>query len=272
MTRWPHPGLATVDEQRGINLSNDTIGRIRADGLRLPRDVGPPEGPHFRYDDGPQLFSGRHGRGPLQVAWDTNLLVDYFDHGSLLWEGEALTQLLPTQQGEELEGLQLVVSLWVLRDMRFHILPGVIDDSKRKPLLASRRRQRLNAWEEFCAALALVEDEDGYGDAVPPADLSRGELSIALSHVPAGNDRELVGDAVARGMHVFMTCDKGILKARSNLAPFGLLLASPLDLLEELGAAGALHCLFEPQHLYWPMPDQQRVAHLIQALGSSSEE
>lgn len=272
MTRSPDLGHAAADEQRGVDLVNDTIGRIRASGLRLPQDVEPPEGPHFRYDDGPQLFSGRHGRGPLQVAWDTNLLVDYFEHGPQLWEGEALTQLLPTQQGEELEGLQMIVSLWILRDMRFHILPGVIDDSKRKPLLASRRRQRLDAWEEFCAALALVEDEDGYGDLVPPAHLSQAKLNTALSHVSAGNDRELVGDAVSRGMHVFMTCDKGILKARNKLAPFGLLLASPLDLLEELGAAGALHCLFEPQHLYWPMPDQQRVAHLIQALGSSKAE
>ncbi|MFD6135742.1 hypothetical protein [Isoptericola sp. NPDC060257] len=54
---------------------------------------------------------------------------------------------------------------------------------------------------------------------------------------------------------------------RTDLASLGLLLVTPLDLVEELGAVGALHCLFEPQHLYWPMPDQQRVSHLIHALG-----
>lgn len=267
-----HPGVGDTgpDQSQGVWLANDTIGRIRVSGLRLPRSVSPPEGPHFQYSDGPSLFLGRSGRGPLQVAWDTNLLVDYFEYGMRLWEGESLPEVMPTEQGEELEGLQMLVSLWVLRDIRFHILPGVIDDSKRKPLSPERRQRRLHAWEEFCAALSLVEDdEDGYGPPVPPVDVSDRQLEDALLQVPAGNDRALVKDALASGMHVFMTCDKGILKARRNLEPFGLLLVSPLDLLEELGAAGALHCLFQRQHLYWPMPDQQRVVHLIQALGSA---
>lgn len=271
MTPDPHTEKLSGEENRGVWLANDTIGRIRASGLRLDVKVCPPEGPHFLYNDGPSLFLGRAGRGPLQVAWDTNLLLDYFEYGTQLWDGEPLPEVLPSEQGEELEGLQMLVSLWILRDIRFHILPGVIDDSKRKPLAPSRRLRRLHAWEEFCAALALVEDENDRERSVPaPArDLSGREIDQALLHVPAGNDRALVRDALMSGIHVFMTCDKGVLKARHNLAPLGLLLASPLDLLEELGAAGALHCLFLPQHLYWPMPDQQRVAHLIQALGAA---
>ena len=63
-----------------------------------------------------------------------------------------------------------------------------------------------------------------------------------------------------------MTMDKGILKQRQALKPFGLLLASPLDLLEELVACGAFHCMLEPHYAYWPMPDQMRVSHLIRAL------
>ena len=267
MTLDHGPGRVGAVEGRGVWLANDTIGRIRADGLQLPREVRPPEGPHFRYDDGPSLFLGRVGRGPLQVAWDTNLLVDYFEYGTQLWDGEPLPGAMPTQQGEELEGLQVLVSLWVLRDIRFHILPGVIDDSRRRPLAESRRKRRLHAWEEFCAALALVEDEDAYGVPVSPPGIHAHEVDQALSRVPVGNDRALVRDALMTGMHVFLTCDKGVLKARDGLAALGLLLASPLDLVEELGAAGALHCLFEPQHLYWPMPDQQRVSHLIHALG-----
>ncbi|PUB26815.1 hypothetical protein C8K30_10542 [Promicromonospora sp. AC04] len=268
MTRHARTGQASAQEEQGVWLASDTIGRIRAGGLQLPRDVHPPEGPHFRYDDGPSLFLGRSGQGPLQVAWDTNLLVDYFEFGVQLWEGESLPELMPTEQGEELEGLQMIVSLWVLRDIRFHILPGVIDDSKRKPLAQTRKQQRIHAWEEFCAAISLVEDaEDGHGEPVLPMGISDHDLDDALSAVPAGNDRALVRDALIAGMHVFLTCDKGILRARDRVAPLGLLLASPLEVVEELGAAGALHCLFEPRHLYWPMPDQQRVAHLIQALG-----
>lgn len=268
MTRNSLGRPAALGEERGVWLANDMIGRIRGGGLRLDDDVSPPEGPHFRYEDGPSLFLGRSGRGPLQVAWDTNLLIDYFEYGAQLWDGEPLPQAMLTEQGEEMEGLQVLVSLWVLRDIRFHILPRVIDDSEKKPLAPLRRQRRLHAWEEFCAALALVDDdEDGYGAPIPPVGNSGHEVDEALSHVPMGNDRALVQDAFLTGMHVFMTCDKGVLKARDNLVPFGLLLASPLDLIEELGAAGALHCLFEPQHLYWPMPDQQRVSHLIQALG-----
>lgn len=274
MTPHPRSGRDSKGEGRGVRLASDTIGRIRAGGLRLHDDASPPEGPHFLYEDGPSLFLGRAGRGPLQVAWDTNLLVDYFEYGTQLWEGESLPHVIPTEHGEELEGLQVLVSLWVLRDIRFHILPGVIVDSKKKPLAQSRRQQRLYAWEEFCAAIALVEedDEEGYGTPVPPVGISDHEADRALSHVPAGNDRALVRDALMTGMHVFMTCDKGVLKARDSLGTLGLLLVSPLDLLEELGAAGALHCLFERQHLYWPMPDQQRVSHLIQALGAAHSE
>lgn len=267
MTLHPGTGRADAVEGRGVWLANDTIGRIRAGGLRLTREVSPPEGPHFRYDDGPSLFLGRVGRGPLHVAWDTNLLIDYFEYGTQLWDGEPLPEVMPTEQGEELEGLQVLVSLWVLRDIRFHILPGVIDDSERKPLAQSRRKRRLHAWEEFCAALALVEDEEAYGVPVATPGIHAHEVDQALSRVPAGNDRALVRDALITGMHVFLTCDKGVLKARDGLASLGLLLASPLELVEELGAAGGLHCLFEPQHLHWPMPNQQRVSHLIHALG-----
>jgi len=38
-----------------------------------------------RFDEQtPRLFLGRRGRGPLCIAWDTNLLLDYFQHGRAL--------------------------------------------------------------------------------------------------------------------------------------------------------------------------------------------
>lgn len=268
MTFQPGPAAVGAAERRGVWLVSDTIGRIRAGGPQAPWEVSPPEGPHFRYGDGPSLFLGRLGRGPLHVAWDTNLLVDYFEYGTRLWDGEALPEVLPTDQGEELEGLQVLVSLWVLRDIRFHILPGVIDDSKKKPLTQKRREQRVHAWKEFCAAITLVGDEgeDANGLPGPPLGALSHSVDQSLSRVPGGNDRALVRDALAAGMHVFLTCDKGVLKARDSLSSHGLLIASPLDLVEELGAAGALHCLLASRHLYWPIPDQRRVSHLINAL------
>lgn len=200
------------------------------------------------------------------MAWDTNLLIDNFDHGKALWEGASLPELVPHEQGEELEALQLIISLWVLRDIRFHILPLVISDSKKK-LSAERRRRRYAAWKEFCAAIALVGGDDDHPE--PALILPDSEIERALEAVPAGNDRALVRDAVKRHIHVFLTRDKGVLSARSMLRPFGLHIACPQELLEDLGACGGLHCLLAPQHLYWPMPDQQRVAHLISALGNA---
>ncbi|OHV03431.1 hypothetical protein [Mycobacterium talmoniae] len=255
-------------ERYGIALVNDTIGRIRASGIDIPTSLAPSEGPYFRYEHGPSLFLGRKGCGALHIAWDTNLLIDYFEHGYGLWEGESLPDLVPGERGEQLEALQIIVTLWVLRDIRFHILARTIDDSKKRNLSEERRLQRRTAWREFRAAIAVVGDEDE--DRGETLILPRSELDRALSSVPAGNDRDLVTDAVRTKVHVFLTRDKGVLRTRKVLWPFGLHIASPQDLLEELAACGALNCLLAPDQLYWPMPDQQRVAHLISALARAS--
>jgi hypothetical protein len=156
--------------------------------------------------------------------------------------------------------------LWVLRDIRFVILPATITDATKK-LSQERRASRLNAFREFASALQLVSDD-------PPEMPSRDGLLIlpeamlerAASQLPEGYDRALVSSAARLGLHVFLTRDKGILRHRDALRPFGLLLASPLDLFEELLACGAFHCMLEPRCAYWPMPDQMRVGHLIRAL------
>ena len=253
---WPRESI-------GIELTNTAVRRIAMSDLTAGPAVVPPEGPHFHYDAAPTLFARRQGRGPLWIGWDTNLLIDYFNYGRRLWNGESLPDELGSV-GEELEGLQLVMSLWVIRDIRFRIPVGVLDDSKRKPLSPERRARRVHAWTEFELALQLVaDDEDGW---TTPTSLVSGDLADRLERVPAGNDRRLVEEAIRSGMHVFLTCDKGVLRARSEVEKLGVLIASPLDLLEELAAVGGLHCLFAPEYAYWPVPDQQRVSHLIHAL------
>jgi hypothetical protein len=96
--------------------------------------------------------------------------------------------------------------------------------------------------------------------------LAESMLERAVAEVPAGSDRALISTAARLGLHVFMTRDKGILRSRGTLRPFGLLIASPLDMVEGLVACGAFHCMLEPRYAYWPMPDQMRVGHLIRAL------
>ena len=229
-----------------------------------------PEGPHFVYDIFPRLFLGRRGRGPLRVAWDTNLLIDYFDHGLALWEGDSLPARVAGRYGEELEALQLIVSIWVMRDIRFQVLRRTLEDAK-STLTARRRSQRQQAFVEFSSALALIEWDEDRSRELSPLILPETELTRALAQMPQGADRGLVEEAVRTGAHVFMTRDNRVLKSHSALRPFGLLVASPSDLLEELCACGALHCLLDRRFAYWPMPDLQRVTHLIDALGKRNE-
>ncbi len=99
-------------EHHGVDLVNVMVRRIRTSGLPLPHTRTIPEGPHFEYEPTKDLFFGRHGRGPLVVVWDTNLLIDYFDHGRALWAGESLPDILPSDQGDQLEALQVIMTLW----------------------------------------------------------------------------------------------------------------------------------------------------------------
>ena len=260
----------------GLHLFNSMAARMRdvlsailtRDNHFTSPDGRVPEGPHFVYDISPTIFHTRTGRGPLYVAWDTNLLINYFKFGRALWEGDGLPDVQDDNFTGELEGLQLLIALWVLRDIRFIILPSSINDAKKK-LSAERRTGRLKAFGEFASALRLVSSDSPDVD-LPSRDglliLPDSLLEQAIAKVPRGFDQILVRAATHMGIHVFMTMDKQILKQRQALRPFGLLLASPLDLLEELIGCGAFHCMLEPRFAYWPMPDQMRVGHLIRAL------
>ncbi|MGC4821768.1 hypothetical protein [Micromonospora sp. DT63] len=264
------------DETWGFHLANEMTRRLRvsfgADEVTRMLEqaalFAPPEGPHFVYEENVRLFAGRRGRGPLHVALDTNLLIDYFTYGHRIWTGDSVVDLVSSEDySTDLESLQLVLALWAVRDIRFIMLAASVDDAK-KTLSQERRGQRLLAFEEFTAALHLF----GWGDLEerPSREglliLPEREMRRALTAVPAGNDRRLVHDALQVGANVFLTRDVGILKATDALRPFGLLIATPADLFEELFACRAFHCFLGPRYLYWPAPDQQRIGHLIHAL------
>jgi hypothetical protein len=255
-------------EERGVEMTAAMSHRMR---LGIDFELGPaiPPGPHFDYDAGPDLFLGRHGSGPLDVVWDTNVLIDYFQYGETLWNGDALPDTIDGEHGEQLEALQVVVSLWTVREIRFHLLPRILKDAKR--VLSDRNyANRVRALDEFASALTLAT----YYDDDPPQDVVANHAPVALAQLlealPGGADRLLVEDAVRRDAHVFLTQDKAVLRQRERATRVGLLLASPQDLLEELAACGALHCLLDPQRLTWPIPDLQRMTHLISALPSTT--
>jgi hypothetical protein len=159
-----------------------------------------------------------------------------------------------------------------MRDLRFHLLPQVIHDARGR-LSTDELSRRKGAFDEFSSALRLVGSGDPSVDR-PSREgllvLPERALQRALATLPAGHDRLLVGDAVRAGVHVYLTRDKAVLRRAPQLTPFGLRLASPLDLLEALIGGGSFHCLLAPQHASWPLPDQQRVAHLVRALHRST--
>jgi len=251
------------DEAAGFRLANIMSQELRREFV-LPEPTAVPEGPYFVYDTAPTLFLGRRGWGPLRIAWDTNLLIDYLEHGRALWDGAPPPDTIPEDYAAELEGLQLVLSLWVMRDIRFYIPERVLADGKRA-LDPDRHEGRLRALEEFSRAVSLIAWGDN-DESPPPLHLPPSEHRRVVDLLPRGADQELVAEVLTSGVHVFMTRDEGILKARDALRPFGLLVATPFDVLEELTACGALSCLLEPRFAYWPVPDLQRVTHLIRAL------
>lgn len=265
----PSPGRS-----RGTELASVMSARLRSDLEPLPT-VEAPVGPYFSYAAATSLFSGRTGVGPLVVVWDTNVLIDYFHHGAGLWAGEALPRSVPAEYGEELEALQLIVALWVLRDIRFVISPSAIQDAKGQ-LSATRVADRQHAFRAFTAALSLApsgyptasdgDRRDAGGTRRRTAAVDEDGLRQALAGLPAGFDRALVEEAARSDAHVFLTRDNGVLRSGTDMQAVGLLLASPGDLIEQLAASGSLHCMIEPRYGLWMTPDLRRAEHLFRAL------
>lgn len=247
-------------------LLRHTMSQVAADLVNIVNESPVPEGPYFVYDQAPDIFGGRTGQGPLKVAWDTNVLLDYFQYGERLWAGDSPPDIGDEKYVSELECLQLIVGLWTLRDIRFRILPATIADAKRR-LSDPQRRVRLRAFDEFAHALELVSSDEDDTPSHGLLYLPDSQRQVALRSLSGGWDRILVSQAIDAGEHVFLTRDEKILHSRSKLRPFGLTPATPGDLLEWLFACGAFNCLLTPRCAYWPLMDTQRAAHLIRALG-----
>lgn len=256
-------------EARGAELVNSMIDRAGMLG-RVPLHPQRPKivGPDFDYATSRGLFSGRVGRGPLRIALDTNIVIDYFELGEELWSGRSTLPLKDDQEhAEDLEALQLVLATWVLREIQFVMLKETLNDSKKGEISTERARRNRNGWREFYRALThSPEGMEPRVDQILPSVL----VDEVLTAIPAGGDRRMVRGALLDGAHVYLTRDQRVLRAQSLLRPLGLSTMNPGQLLEELSSYGALNFLWDPASLYWPLPDQEKVAHLIWALPSRS--
>lgn len=92
-------------------------------------------------------------------------------------------------------------------------------------------------------------------------------ISAAADLLPQrGQDKWLVLEALKARCHVFVACDKKILRCHSSFFPLGLAILSPARLLEELDASGELDDCENP----WtaPSPDISALGRFYGAFAS----
>lgn len=200
----------------------------------------PDEGGCFYYGRSLGIFLGRVGFGPLRVAWDTDVLIDWRDYGDRLLDGADLPHYIEAKYRDELEALGTIMgSTWMTRDIRIYPLTRQLRDlgpGRSVGRRAEIARERARQLDEIASAMWCVG--------------LQGEFRRGSRHHPArdwqatcmkrSTDRALVEEAVVRGCHVFLTRDRKILAKALYLRQMGLLVVSPTGLLDELALSGEL--------------------------------
>jgi hypothetical protein len=180
----------------------------------------------------PQLLPlGYHG--PLVVALDSNILIDLQDHGGFLVNGEPPARIARDRAYlNELEALTRILDLWMIRDIRFVVTPRARSDGKRIRSHEHSTR-RLATIDRIAESLAFQTHAWG-------TDPSLEELSI-INHIdarlPDNADRDLVSEALALDVHVFLTRDRK-LTARVESRIAGMLVVPPSHLADEFIRSG----------------------------------
>lgn len=220
------------------------------------------EGGCFDYGRAPSIFLGRRGWGPLRVAWDTNILIDWRDFGSILLEDDAaLRPGLDAKHSEDLVALGAIMNLiWMTRDIRIRPLSKQRCDFRRDDSsnADTRRIKRERQLDEIASALICV----GLGEPTEDEVFSTVDWKVPFIEQPA--DRALVEEALASGSHVFLTRDARILRHAQRLWALGLRVQRPSELLDDLLFADEFHRPFGPDGLAC---DSHKWHHVWKAIG-----
>ncbi len=212
----------------------------------------------FSYVATPQLFGDRMGWGPMRVAWDTNVLIDYVTNLVLYRDGDVFEPPagLDEEYAEELVALVAFMQIWMMRDIRIYVTGAQLSDGR---LSRARRRARQDPLLEVAAALECLRHE-------PPGRLLD-EIQAPTPGLPRGltkADRHIVSESLRLRCHVLLTRDEDdILTRRNALMAFGLAALRPTEWLDamvapdELGIRGCIHGLV--------LPDTHKWQHLAQA-------
>ena len=178
------------------------------------------------------LLPGYHG--PLVVALDSNVLIDLEQHGAALLNDEALPESVAADDAysSELAGLADLLSLWLLRDIRFMVTPRSKTDAKKlTERFLVRRQTSIDALADSLAFQFGDWHASAPSEGPAPAPVGD-ETGLA-----PGADRDLVLEAQAVGAHVFLTRDREVLDTVA-LSGTAMAVLAPKALADELAVAG----------------------------------
>jgi hypothetical protein len=222
------------------------------------------EGGGFFYENCPEVFLGRTGYGPLRMAWDTNILIDYAEFGDLMWEEDRAFDppVSEPRYREELIALDTIVQLWMMRDIRVRAPERQIFDAKRE-LDKAQWELRERQLHHFLAALTCIELDKEVLENVQPFDpLPDGTTSDEW-------DESLVLEAIETGCHVFLTGDRRLRRRLHRPARESfLVIMSPSDLQQALAEAWELGWGGEG----YMFPDNHKWVHFMRATKRPEDE
>jgi hypothetical protein len=201
----------------------------------------------------PAIFGPRAGVGPLLVFPDNNILISLHQQ---LDETEAfMLRAVWSDLKSPIDALCDLIQLWWWRDVRFRVSSLHLIDA-RKQMTPEQEVARHAAvrelrhdfydrggYELFISdAEIVIEDRPCALHSIPVRSLPTHEtVSAAVERLPRqGKDKALVLKALEAGCHVFVTCDRKVLRCHGSFLPLGLAILSPAQLLEELDASGEL--------------------------------
>jgi hypothetical protein len=243
-------------------------------GVGLLRHITDGSGVGFCYDIDRRLFAGPDDHGPLLVAWDANVLIDFHTYGEAAINDEPLRdglgQHLPARYEADVRALADLIHLWFIRDIRFVILPRGEDELDGSGGESARRNRQ--SIDGLADALTFQLEDWGVGEPrfpEPDAPID----TLGFEAFPSGADRELVAQAARYSVDVFLTMDRGVLKAREAIAsPLILRPRELVDRLVDLGiqpfSGGRIDHEDCPYEGALPAPDMGRWVPLLAALES----
>lgn len=195
-------------------------------------------GPGFCYEADPDLFRGAGSLldGPLLVALDSNIIFDLEKYGPAILDQEEVSGI-DARLGIELLALGEIIDLWMMRDIRFIMVPRTREDFRRPPS-ADRMTERERTFQRIESALTFqVGDWEGSDSRFGGSRASTPSVDDIIGGV-SELDALMLRSAWDAGVDVFLTRDEKVLSTCGQAAAPMPLVASPSTLRDRLGALG----------------------------------